>query len=93
LIFNILIYLCIPKKKDNTKNKINIGRSKNELLDEIKFEGKILMRRKIETNEQRQEAIRIYGNDNMLDILIDANYDHYFLDGTFKCVPRGIFYL
>jgi hypothetical protein len=51
------------------------------------------MRRKIETNEQRQEAIRIYGNDNMLDILIDANYDHYFLDGTFKCVPRGIFYL
>ncbi len=71
---------------------MQIGRGKNDLLDNIKYEGKLLMRQKIITNNERQEAVRIYATDRMLDVLIDANYEHFFLDGTFKCVPKGIYY-
>ena len=40
-------------------------------------------------DEEGQEAIRIYATEEMLNILEDKNYNHFFLDGTFKCVPKG----
>ena len=39
--------------------------------------------------DQKDETIRIYSTKNLLDILIDANYQQFFLDGTFRCVPKG----
>ena len=51
------------------------------------------MRKKISINEsanqEYKETLRIYASDEMLDVLEDKNYSHFFLDGTFKCVPRS----
>ena len=44
---------------------------------------------KPETSEEKEECIRIYATKKMLDILDDQNYEQFFLDGTFKCVPKG----
>ena len=50
-----------------------------------------LMKKKIIYHNENNitETIRIYATNEMLDILVDANYNQYFLDGTFRCVPRG----
>ncbi len=59
-------------------------------MDNIEIKGKSFLREKIELNEaDKKEALRICATDDMLDILEDRNYTHFFLDGTFKCVPKG----
>ena len=49
------------------------------------------MKNSVKNQDGIEETIRIYATDEMLDILIDKNYDQFFIDGTFKCVPKGIF--
>ena len=59
-------------------------------LDNIMLDGKIFLKQKITINEKETtETLRLYATDEMLDILEDKNYTHFFLDGTFKCVPKG----
>ena len=48
-----------------------------------------LLKQKIVLNSEKQEIIRIYATEEMLNILIDQNYTQFFIDGTFKCVPKG----
>ena len=59
-------------------------------LDNIQIDGKTLLKQKITLNENETiETLRLYATDEMLDILEDKNYTQFFLDGTFKCVPKG----
>ena len=43
----------------------------------------------IQNQGEPSESIRIYATEQMLDTLIDKNFTQFFLDGTFKCVPKG----
>ena len=74
----------------NAKRKLALDEGLEEQLDNIEIDGKPFMREKISLNEgEKDEAIRIYATIEMLDILEDKNFTHFFLDGTFKCVPKG----
>lgn len=77
----------------NSKKRIGLERIFDEQLDKILVNGKPFLKQKItinnSENEEDQEAIRIYASEEMLNILEDKNYNHFFLDGTFKCVPKG----
>ena len=47
------------------------------------------MKQKHILNAEKQETIRIYSKKDNLDIMIDKNYRQFFIDGTFRCVPKG----
>jgi hypothetical protein len=48
----------------------------------------------VQCSKDSGESLRIYATESMLNILIDKNYSQFFIDGTFKCVPKGkIFFL
>lgn len=66
--------------------------TKEEQLDNISFNSIKLLKAKnsVKNQDGIEETIRIYATDEMLDILIDKNYDQFFIDGTFKCVPKGL---
>lgn len=82
--FNFYFYI------GNAKKRIGIETNVENQLDNIKLDGKILLKQKIILNEnEKLETLRIYATDEMLDVLEDKNYTHFFLDGTFKCVPKG----
>lgn len=69
-----------------------IEKSRDENLDNIlHFNGTKFQREKItwQDKDGSDETIRIYATDSMLDVLIDKNYSQYFIDGTFKCIPKG----
>ena len=52
-------------------------------LDKIEVNGEPYLKEKISLNEDdKQETLRIYATDEMLDILEDRNFTHFFLDGT-----------
>ena len=57
----------------------------------LTYTGSKFLKEKITVNleDGTQETIRLYASEPMLDILEDRNYSHFFLDGTFKCVPKG----
>lgn len=77
----------------NIKKKLLLSKSNEENLDSILYyTGEKFLRKKILIQKQGEpsESLRIYASDNMLDILIDKNYTQFFIDGTFKCVPKGI---
>jgi inorganic pyrophosphatase/exopolyphosphatase len=77
---------------DNQKSKVSTDKDKDELLDDIMYNGLKLMRHKMALNSEKQESCRIYATDQMLDTLLDKNYKQFFIDGTFKCVPKGIIF-
>lgn len=69
-----------------------MDRNTEEQLDNIQVEGKDFLKQKIIINEgEKLETLRIYATDDMMNILEDKNYTHFFLDGTFKSVPKGIY--
>ena len=97
-MYSILYLYFIKKIKynktiANAKKKILLEKSFDDQLDKIEINGKEFMRKKISINEsanqEYKETLRIYASDEMLDVLEDKNYSHFFLDGTFKCVPRS----
>ena len=74
------------------KKCLNIQKKNEENLDILtNTNNEKLMKKKITYQNENNitETIRIYATNEMLDILIDANYSRYFLDGTFRCVPGG----
>jgi len=56
------------------------------------FNEKKLMKQKIVLNSDKEEIIRIYATEESVDTLIDQNYKQFFIDGTFRCVPKGLKY-
>ena len=68
------------------------NRSQDIYLDSIKIGGKNFLRRLVSFVDEESgqiETIRIYATDEMLEVLEDKNYNQFFIDGTFKCVPKG----
>ena len=40
-------------------------------------------------SKDKDEVIRIFMDNRMKSILNDKNFEHFFIDGTFECVPAG----
>ena len=62
------------------------------ILDEIEFRGEKLLLEKLEycnkLNNKENKVIRIYGTENSIKLLSDEDCTQYFIDCTYKCVPK-----
>ncbi len=77
----------------NIKRHLNNQRTREETLDNIELPTKeklMISKFSFKNAKKEEETLRIFATDSMLDNLKDANYAQFFLDGTFKCCPKGI---
>jgi hypothetical protein len=82
----------IKKSKGNIKRHLTTQKTNEENLDNFLLSNgdKFMVHKSTFLDHKgKTETIRIYATKSMLDLLIDANYKQFFLDGTFKCVPKG----
>ena len=84
------------KQKKNTI--YNIKKENNFKIDSIELRGKKLFLGKIEfisnktmnNSEYVSKCIRLHGTNESCDLLDNKNITQYFVDNTYKCVPKTI---
>ena len=82
--------------KNRNKKDMKYHEAREHMLDNIEFNKEKLLKFKLiyiskdKKNENIKNTIRIFGTDNSLELLNNANIDQYFIDGTYHCVPHSI---
>ena len=62
------------------------------MLDKIEFWGEKLLLTRLEyyneINNKENKVLRIYGTEDSVKLLSDEECTQYFIDSTYKCVPK-----
>ena len=80
--------------KNSLKGEIKFNTQRENRIDDIMLENENLLKVKIEyyskDKPNEKNTIRIFGIDESLKLLDNAEFTQYFIDGIYKCIPHSV---